>query len=178
MKLKADPYSRDARRPYQIPLKGWWQVAQRVWSESSRDNPSVVAAGCAFYALFAIFPAISALISLYALTADPIHVEQHFNLLSSLLPAQAFDMLTEQIRRIAETSDRTLGWGLVLSLGVALSLGVGAHSSRYECKFGSEEMTLFDQSCTEEHAKGLLEYLRLTGGVRGTGAARQRSSYA
>jgi hypothetical protein len=36
MNLKADPYGRDARRPYQIPMKGWWQVAQRVWSESSR----------------------------------------------------------------------------------------------------------------------------------------------
>lgn len=120
MKPEADPYGRDAKRPYQIPFRGWWQVAQRVWSESSRDNLSVVAAGCAFYALFAIFPALSALISLYALTADPIHIEQHFNLLSSLLPAQAFDMLTEQIRRIAETSDRTLGWALALSLGVAL----------------------------------------------------------
>ena len=120
MNQKPDPYGRDAKRPYQIPLKGWWQVAQRVWSESSRDNLSVVAAGCAFYALFAIFPTLSALISLYALIADPIHVEQHFSIFSALLPGDAFNMLTEQIKRIAETSGQTLGWGLVLSLGVAL----------------------------------------------------------
>ena len=120
MNQQPDIYGRDATRPHQIPLKGWWQVAQRVWSESSRDNLSLVAAGCAFYALFAIFPILSALSSLYALTADPIHVEQQFSLLSSILPGQAFDMLTEQIRRIAETSDRTLGWGLMLSVGIAL----------------------------------------------------------
>ena len=60
MNRKPDPYGRDAIRPFQIPLKGWWQVAQRVWSESNRDNLSVVAAGCAFFALFAIFPALSA----------------------------------------------------------------------------------------------------------------------
>src|SRR5262245_5567193 len=76
MRRKPDPYRRDARRPYHIPLKGWRQVAERVWSESSRDNLSVIAAGCAFYALFAIFPGLSALISLYGLTADPTTIEQ------------------------------------------------------------------------------------------------------
>ena len=44
MSRKPDPYGRDATRPFHIPLKGWWQVAQRVWTESSRDNLSVVAA--------------------------------------------------------------------------------------------------------------------------------------
>ena len=78
MNRKPDAYGRDAMRPYDIPLKGWWQVAERVWSESNRDNLSVVAAGCAFFALAAIFPALSALISLYGLTADPATVEQHF----------------------------------------------------------------------------------------------------
>ena len=62
---KPDPYGRDAKRPYHIPLRGWQQVIQRVWTESGRDNLSVVAAGCAFFALFAISPALTALISLY-----------------------------------------------------------------------------------------------------------------
>jgi membrane protein len=120
MSGKPDLYGRDARRPYHIPLRGWWQVAKRVWSKSSRDNLSVVAAGCAFYALFAIFPALSALISLYGLTADPTTVEQQFGLLASVLPSQAYDMIIEQIRRIAEASGQALGWSLVLSLGLAL----------------------------------------------------------
>ena len=42
MNRKPDPYGRDATRPYHIPLKGWWQVAERVWSESNRDNQNVV----------------------------------------------------------------------------------------------------------------------------------------
>ena len=120
MNRKPDPYGRDATRPYHIPLKGWWQVAQRVWSESDRDNLSVVAAGCAFFALFAIFPALSALISLYGLTADPATVEQHFGMLSSVLPTQAYDMVIEQIHRISAASGGTLGWSLAVSLGLAL----------------------------------------------------------
>jgi membrane protein len=114
-----DPYGRDARRPYHIPLKGWWQVAQRVWTESGRDNLSVVAAGCAFYALFAIFPALSALISLYGLTASPANVESQFGMLADVLPGQAYDMVIEQIRRIAAASGGSLGWSLVVSLGLA-----------------------------------------------------------
>jgi membrane protein len=120
MTRKPDPYGRDAILPYDIPLKGWWQVAERVWSESNRDNLSVVAAGCAFFALFAIFPALSALISLYGLTADPATVEQHFGMLSSVLPTQAYDIVIEQIHRLSTASGQTLGWSLAVSLGVAL----------------------------------------------------------
>ena len=111
MNRKPDPYGRDATRPYHIPLKGWWQVAQRVWSESNRDNLSVVAAGCAFFALFAIFPALSALISLYGLTADPATVEQQFRMLSSVLPTQAYDIVIEQIHRISDSVGRNAGLG-------------------------------------------------------------------
>ena len=120
MNRKPDPYGRNATRPDHIPLKGWWQVAQRVWTESSRDNLSVVAAGCAFYALFAVFPALSALIALYGLTADPATVEQQFGMLSSVLPPQAYQMVIEQIGRLAETPSPSLGWGLAVSLFIAL----------------------------------------------------------
>jgi len=120
MSPRSDPYGRDATRPHHIPLKGWWQVAQRVWIESGRDNLSVIAAGCAFYALFAIFPALSALIALYGLTADPTAVTAQFSMLSLVLPPDAFDMVVDQTTRIADASGHALGWSLVVSLGLAL----------------------------------------------------------
>ncbi len=120
MSRKPDPYGREATRPHRIPLKGWWQVGQSVWSESSRDNLSVVSAGCAFYALFAVFPALSALIALYGLTADPATVDAQFGMLASVLPPQAYQIVIEQIRRLAATSSQSLGWGFLLSLGIAL----------------------------------------------------------
>src|SRR6476469_1790183 len=120
MEGKSDPFGRDAIRPLDIPVRGWWQVAERVLSESSRDNLSVVAAGCAFYALFAIFPALSALVSLYGLVADPADIEQSFGMLEYVLPQQAYDIVVEQIRRVAQASGQTLGWSLLLSLGLAL----------------------------------------------------------
>ena len=124
MNSRPDPYGRDARRPYQIPLKGWRQVAERVWTESGRDNLSVVAAGCAFFALLAIFPVLSALVSIYGLTANPDTVEQHFGMLRSVLPPQASDIVMAQIHRIAAASSGRLGWSLAVSLGIALWSGL------------------------------------------------------
>ncbi len=120
MNRKPDPYGRDAKLPYHIPLKGWWQVAQRVWTESGRDNLSVVAAGCAFFALLAIFPVLTALVSFYGLTADPSTVDEHFGVLRSVLPPQAGDMVMQQIHRVAAAPGGRLGWSLAVSLGLAL----------------------------------------------------------
>ncbi len=120
MTRKPDPYGRDARRPYHIPLKGWLQVAQRVWTEAGRDNLTVVAAGCAFYAFFAIFPALSALISLYGLTTDPATVENQFSMLASVLPAEAYDIVIQQIRNLAASSNRALGWSFAVSILLSL----------------------------------------------------------
>jgi membrane protein len=59
----------------------------------------------------------------------PADVERHFGILVYVLPPQAYDIIFEQIRRIAETPTPTLGWGLVLSLGVALwSANAGAQA--------------------------------------------------
>ena len=58
---KSDPFGRDAIRPLDVRFEDGGRLPERVLSESSRDNLSVVAGGCAFYALFAIFPALSAL---------------------------------------------------------------------------------------------------------------------
>jgi membrane protein len=120
MSRNTDLYGRDAIQPLNIPLRGWWQVWERVFTESARDNLSVVAAGCAFYALFAIFPAISALISLYGLVVEPGNVEQSFGMLVYVLPTEAYEIVIEQIRRVAEASGQTLGWNLALTLGLAL----------------------------------------------------------
>ena len=81
-------------------------MAQRVWSESNRDNLSVVAAGCAFFALFAIFPALSALISLYGLTADPSTVERKFGMLGSVLCGGGGEMQVPRRGRNAADAPR------------------------------------------------------------------------
>jgi membrane protein len=131
MSRKPDPFGRDATGPLAIPFRGWWQVVKRVWIKSSRDNFSVVAAGCAFFALFAVFPALSGLLSLYSLVAEPSHVEQQFEPLASLLPQQAYDIISAQITRFAQAPNPTLGWSLLVSL--ILAFWRASHACSLEC---------------------------------------------
>ena len=88
-------------------------MAQRVWIEAGRDNLTVVSAGCAFCALFAIFPALS------ALTTAPATVENQLSMLPAVLPTEAYD-IASQIRTLAESPNRTLGWSFVVSIGLEL----------------------------------------------------------
>ena len=115
-----DPYGREAAHPLEIPLKGWLQVVHRVSTESIRDNLSVIAAGCAFFAVFALFPALSALFLLYGLTVDPAAIEPQFGVLALVLPPQAYQMIVHETKLIAETSGNAFSWSLAFSLGLAL----------------------------------------------------------
>ena len=142
MNRMPDPYGRDATRPYTIPLKGWWQIVQRVGSKIVSDNLQVVTAGCAFYALFAIFPALWASISLFGLTTDPDTVERQFGMLATVLPPQAYDIVIGEIRRIAETPPKALGWSFGVGLGIALwsaNFGTQAMMSALNIAYGESE---------------------------------------
>ena len=62
---------RKAGRPADIPAKGWWDIAVRVGKDLSRDNVSLIAAGLALWGLLAVFPGLTATVSVYGLFADP-----------------------------------------------------------------------------------------------------------
>ena len=140
MNHKLDPAPRDATRHYHIPLKGTWQITKRVGSKIVSDNLQVITAGCAFYALFAIFPALWASISLFGLIADAATVERQFGFLATVLPPQAYDILIQEIRRIASTSDKALGWNFALGLGIALwSANLGTQAMFFALNIASGE---------------------------------------
>jgi membrane protein len=142
MSRNPNPLGYKATRAYHIPLKGWWQIVKDVLSKAAGDNLSVVSAGCAFYALFAIFPALTAAIALYGLTTDPATVERQFGMLKAVLPPQGYEIVIDQIRRIAQTSGQTLGWGFGVSLAIALwsaNLGTQAMFSALNIAYGEPE---------------------------------------
>lgn len=110
----------NANWPGEIPRRGWKDVLLRIKDEVGNDNLSIVSAGVAFFALFAIFPAITALVTLYGLVTTPDQAEQQLAPLHDLLPGSAFDILANQTRQVASAATGSLGFGLVLSLGLAI----------------------------------------------------------
>jgi hypothetical protein len=55
---------RDAEAPWQIPFKGRKDIFWRTYRQIGEDRLLAVAAGVVFYGLLAVFPAITALVSL------------------------------------------------------------------------------------------------------------------
>ncbi|HYG86227.1 MAG TPA: YihY/virulence factor BrkB family protein [Azospirillum sp.] len=107
---------RAADKPKEIPAKGWKDILWRVWDKQSRDNISMIAAGVAYYAILALFPAIAAAVSIYGLVADPGTVERQFDTLAGFLPGEALNILKGQANMVASTPRGGLTFGVVLGL--------------------------------------------------------------
>jgi membrane protein len=76
---------------------------------------SLAAAGCAFYATLALFPAISMLVSVYGLVFDPVSVEPQLQVLSGLLPPPAFALINDRVHELVSQSNGNLSLGLLVS---------------------------------------------------------------
>jgi len=109
-----------AESPTQIPPRGWWDVVQRAFKESSADNVSILAGGVAFFAFLALFPALIAALTLYGLIADPALVAQQIDSVASALPTPTRELISGQLTALAESSDGALTTGLIISLLAAL----------------------------------------------------------
>jgi membrane protein len=111
-----DAAGREAERPSEIPPRGWFAVLKRVKAEVKDDNVPLLAAGVAFYAMLAIFPAIIALVTVYGMVADPDQVESQVGEFAKSLPSGADELLTSQLTNVAKAGRQSLSIGLVVSL--------------------------------------------------------------
>jgi membrane protein len=111
---------RQADAPQQIPAKGWKDVAVRVKQEARQDNVTLVAAGIAFYGLLALAPALAATVSIYGLVATPEEIPRQMDRLFTAMPAEAKQLITEQLNQVVSTSGTAKGIGVVLGIAVAL----------------------------------------------------------
>jgi membrane protein len=108
------------RRPRQANPEALRKIALNVAMRVSRDNLMLVAAGVAFYAMTAIFPAIAAFVSIYGFFFDPSRVNDQIANFSSLLPADSLKLLTDALKGFAGKSQSTLSVALFVSLVFAL----------------------------------------------------------
>ena len=96
------------RTPPEATQLSWhlWRLALRAGiAELTTDQVSLVAAGCAFYATLALFPALSMVIALYGLAFDPNTVVPHLEMLRDLLPAGADGYAVERPLGQLETEE-------------------------------------------------------------------------
>ena len=81
---------------------------------------SLVAAGCAFYATLALFPAITMLISLYGLVFNPDTVQPQLTYIERFMPPAAFSLIADRVQSLVSQPSKGLGLGLIISLIITL----------------------------------------------------------
>jgi membrane protein len=111
---------RRATVPWQIPWEGWKDIFWRTVHQVSEDRLLAVAAGVVFYGLLALFPTITAFVSLYGLFANPQAINEHLSLASGILPDSAVEIIREQVNRIAAKGGTSLSIASAFGLAVAL----------------------------------------------------------
>ena len=77
---------RNASDPRHFRWRDWRDIGWRVVADVGGDHLSVIAAGIAFFAMLALFPAMAALISLYGFFANTADVAAHLSYLQPFLP--------------------------------------------------------------------------------------------
>lgn len=80
----------------------------------------LIAAGVAFYAFLAIFPAAAAIIAIWGLISDADLIRQEVALLQGFLPEQAFALISEQIDALLSLNSGSVGLTTILSTGFAI----------------------------------------------------------
>ncbi len=107
---------RQAARPSEIPARGWRDIFWRLWREIQEDRVLLVAAGATFYLLLALFPAITAFVSLYGFLADPATIVKDIALMATIVPAGGLDLIRERLESLASQADRTLSVSFIVAL--------------------------------------------------------------
>ena len=101
-------------------LQNVWRLLSSVWSTASDRHVGLIAAGVAFFGMFAIFPGIGAVISLFGILADPAIVLEQLALLDEIIPQSSYLILETQMERLLSARNDALGWASLISLLLAV----------------------------------------------------------
>ena len=121
-------------------------LAKSVYTEIENDRVLAVAAGVAFYGLLALFPAITTLVSFYAMFKDRAAAAADLATLTSVLPESSVSIVSDQINRIISSGPVSLtvaaGFSLLLALWSSNS-GMKAAMDALNVAYGVKETRSF-----------------------------------
>jgi membrane protein len=107
-------------RPVRLGWSGWRRIAWRTLKAFGDDRIPTAAAGITFYMLLAIFPALSAFVSLYGLVSDVDDARRQVLDLAGLLPGGAVSVVGDEMMRLAAANHGALGLAFGISLATSI----------------------------------------------------------
>ncbi|WP_172330576.1 YihY/virulence factor BrkB family protein [Mangrovicoccus sp. HB161399] len=128
------------------PRDVWKASLKGAFGQIDERNLSLIAAGVAFYSLLSLFPAITALVSVWGVFADPVEIEAQLSLLSQLAPQTAYELIAGQVAALVNAPPSALSWAGAVSLVLALwsaKAGVGAMTRGLNAVYGEKNRSGF-----------------------------------
>lgn len=97
-----------------------WNFMGGVWGRVGDGHFGLIAAGVAFYAMFAVFPGLAASVAIWGLVAEPAVMGDYLQVAERFLPTDAAQLVHDQVMGLLGTPRATLGWATLLSVMLAL----------------------------------------------------------
>lgn len=91
-----------------------------VWGRVGEGHFGLIAAGVAFYAMFAVFPGLAASVAIWSLVADPVVIATYLNVGERFLPKDAAILVHDQVMGLLNAPKAVLGWATLVSVVIAL----------------------------------------------------------
>ena len=101
------------------PLQDIWAFLGAIFERMDKIHMGLISAGVAFYAMFAVFPGLAAIIALWSLWFDPQVVMQYVNVADEFIPETAQDILHTQLESLLAGGRTTIGWTSIISFVIA-----------------------------------------------------------
>jgi len=109
-----------AASPLEFSRKDWGVIARQSLAELNQDNVSVVSAGVAFFSMLAIFPMITAGLSIYGYFADPVVAQNQLYTISDIFPPDVWMLINDQVQAVTGSSNKAIGFKITLGILAAL----------------------------------------------------------
>lgn len=122
--------------------QGLLPSGKRIWQRIGDNHLSLIAAGVAFYAMFGLFPAITAIMAIAALLTTPGDIVAQLDALSTVVPEDVARTVISQASAVAAAPGTGLGLTAIFGLGLALwsaSRGVGSLIQGLNVAYGARE---------------------------------------
>ena len=117
-------------------LRQVWHFVVAVSTRVGDGHFGLIAAGVAFFAMFAVFPGLAAAVAVWGMFADPAVIQGYLEVAERFLPPEAGGLIHDQVMGLITAPRSALQWTTVLSLadralfGPGGGLGAGAGAGR------------------------------------------------
>ncbi|TKW66766.1 MAG: YihY/virulence factor BrkB family protein [Paracoccus denitrificans] len=101
------------------PFRDIWKFAMSLGERMDKIHMGLIAAGVAFYAMFAVFPGLAAIIAFWGVWYDPTVIQDYVHVAEEFVPPEAMDILQAQVDSLVSGGRTKLGWTTFVSFFVA-----------------------------------------------------------